>query len=98
MKFEWDENKNRENVSKHGVDFEEAAYAFSDPSELSMFDEDHSRQEDRWTMLARSPSSGKVLVVCHTYREIDEADVVRIISARHATKREEATYWKRVKR
>lgn len=97
MKFEWDENKNIENIRKHGVKFEDACYIFSDPYGLSKFDQEHSHDEDRWIMLARSPLNDRILVVVHTYREVEGREVVRIISARRATKNEAKVYIARVK-
>ena len=94
MKFEWDENKNKLNQQKHRVSFEEACYIFSDPFALSMFDPDHSENEDRFVMLGKSRNE-YILVVIHTYRENDNEEVVRIISARKATKKEKSTYTKR---
>jgi uncharacterized DUF497 family protein len=97
MKFEWDEEKNRENGRKHGVRFEDACYVFADLHGLSKFDEEHSDSEDRWVLLACSPLTGKVLVVIHTYREHRGAESVRIISARTATRKERAAYLERAK-
>jgi len=47
MKFEWDENKNQINIRKHGIDFHDAAYVFSDPFALSIPDDEHSEMEER---------------------------------------------------
>ncbi len=90
MKFEWDERKNQENKRKHKVSFEEAQTVFLDENAIRFFDPDHSRDEDRFIMLGMSFTL-RVLVVCHCYREDD--DVMRIISARKADKREQANYW-----
>ena len=90
--FEWDPAKARANRIKHGVSFEEAVTVFRDPRMLAAFDEEHSAQEDRWTTLAMA-STGRVLVVCHTYRPLGEAmTAIRIISTRKATKRELTHY------
>jgi len=98
MKFEWDEAKNKENARKHGERFEDACYVFADVCGLSKFDEEHSEIEDRWVLLARSPLTGKVLVVIHTYREYQGRESVRIISARPATRKERAAYLERARK
>jgi uncharacterized DUF497 family protein len=92
MKFEWDENKNQLNIRKHGIDFAEAAYVFSDPFALSLPDDEHSETEERWLLLGKSLNE-RLLLVVHIYR-YDE--VIRIISARKATATESATYIKRL--
>ncbi len=90
--FEWNPAKARENVRKHKVSFERAAQVFRDPDILSIEDEEHSEQEDRWVSMGRD-SNGVVLVVVHTFREIDPENVaIRIISARKATRREAKQY------
>ena len=90
LKFEWDENKNTINKSKHHVSFEEAKTVFYDEQALVIDDPDHSEQEDRFIILGQS-STAKLLVVCHCYRESDT--VIRIISARKATKMETNQYY-----
>ena len=87
--FEWDDNKNDENIRKHGVSFEEAMTVFDDDNALYKPDTDHSQDEDRFTILGFSISP-RLLVVCHCYRE--SATVIRIISARKATKSESEQY------
>lgn len=89
--FEWDEAKNRENLRKHRVSFEEAQTVFLDENAIRFFDPDHSADEDRFLMLGISFRL-RVLVVCHCFRVSDA--VIRIISARKADKAEEADYWK----
>jgi uncharacterized DUF497 family protein len=90
--FEWDPAKALGNRRKHGVSFELAAEVFQDPLLLSMFDEEHSEHEERWVTLGQT-SNGQLLVVIHTYQEIDERSaVVRIISARPAVKPERKQY------
>lgn len=90
LKFEWDEHKNAINKSKHNVSFEEAKTVFYDEQALVIDDPDHSEQEDRFIILGQS-STAKLLVVCHCYRESDT--VIRIISARKATKTESTQYY-----
>ena len=89
IKFEWDESKAAANLKKHQVSFEEAKSVFFDDFGVQFFDEDHSSGEDRFLMLGRS-AEAKLLIVCHCERE--QGAVVRIISARKATKRESAFY------
>ena len=87
--FEWDSSKNKANIAKHRVSFEEARTVFSDPDALIIDDPDHSRSEERFIILGLSTLL-RVLVVCHCYRSSDEA--IRIISARKATKAEILKY------
>ena len=89
LRFEWDERKNRTNKKKHGVSFEEAEGVFSDERALLLSDPDHSGLEDRFVLLGLSANL-RTLVVCHCYRKQDE--VVRIISARKASRSERNRY------
>ena len=89
--FDWDENKNRINLQKHGISFEEASTVFFDDRALLFDDPEHSIEEDRFLLLGMSETA-KVCIVCHCYRESDT--VIRIISARQATKKEEQRYVK----
>lgn len=84
--FDWDENKNRINLKKHGITFEEASSVFFDDRAILFDDPEHSINEDRFLLLGISETS-KVCIVCHCYRESDT--VIRIISARQATRKEE---------
>ena len=90
LRFEWDEAKNRENIRKHGVSFDEAQTVFLDENAIRFFDPDHSQDEDRFIMLGLSFKL-RVLVVCHCCREDDT--VIRLISARKADKHEAKDYW-----
>jgi len=90
LRFEWDERKNRANVKKHKLSFEEAQTAFKDENAIQYFDPDHSEEEDQFILLGMSMKL-RVLVVCHGFRE-DEL-VIMIISARKADKSEERDYW-----
>ena len=87
--FEWDKKKEKTNVRKHGVSFEEARTAFNDENAIQFFDPDHSEDEDRFILLGTSYKLN-MLVVCHYFRE-DEA-IVRIISARKANSDESKAY------
>jgi hypothetical protein len=89
LRFEWDERKNRGNRTKHGVWFEEAQSVFDDPNARLFSDPEHSEEEDRFILLGMS-SETRLLVVVHCYRESDS--MIRIISARKATKKEVRFY------
>ena len=87
--FDWDENKNRINLEKHGITFEEASTVFFDDRAILFDDPEHSIDEYRFLLLGMSETA-KVCIVCHCYRESDT--VIRIISARQATRKEEQRY------
>ena len=89
LQFEWDEAKNKQNRLKHGVWFEEAQSVFGDPKSRLFFDPEHSDQEDRFVLLGMS-AAARLLVIVHCYRDSDS--MVRIISARKATKKEVRFY------
>ena len=90
IQFEWDSSKNRTNISKHGVSFEDAESVFVDENAIRYFDPDHSDEEDRFLLLGIAATL-RVLVVCHCYRA--EESIIRIVSARKADKTESQTYW-----
>ena len=89
IRYEWDHAKNNANIRKHGISFNEAITVFTDENLMIMADEDHSEDEERFIVLGFSEHP-RLLVVCHCYKESDE--VVRIFSARKATKTEERFY------
>jgi uncharacterized protein len=89
--FSWDSKKNEANKKKHGISFDEAKTVFYDETAIRYFDPDHSDDEDRFLMVGLSRKL-RILIVCHCFREEDS--VIRIISARKATKGEEETYWR----
>ena len=89
MRFEWDPNKNEINKKKHKISFEEAQTVFYDPDALVIDDPEHSDEEDRFIILGLS-AKANLLVVCHCYRESDT--VIRLISARKATRTETSYY------
>lgn len=89
VRFEWNHSKATANLKKHGISFEEAQSVFYDEFALQFFDDEHSTAEDRFILLGMS-SSARTLIVCHCERESGE--LIRIISARRATKREGAFY------
>ena len=94
MRFSWDITKERANKHKHRVSFTEACYVFADKSLLTIFDQDHSDDEDRWITIGMV-EDGRVLVVVHTYHKIGKEESVRIISARKASRKEAETYYAR---
>lgn len=85
LRFEWDEKKNRRNRSKHGIWFEEAQSVFDDPNARVFQDIEHSQEEERLIILGIS-AVARVLVVVHCFRASES--IIRIISARKATKKE----------
>lgn len=92
FKFEWDEDKNSINKTKHRVSFEEARTVFYDDCALIKDDPKHSEEEERFIVIGIS-NKANLLVVCHCMRQSDE--VIRIISARKASKTEEKQYYNR---
>ena len=87
--FEWDSAKAASNRKKHGVSFEQAQSVFYDEFAVQFFDDESSEMEDRFLMLGLS-SGAQLLMVCHCERH--EGNVIRIISARRATKNESQFY------
>ena len=86
--FEWDPDKAKKNLIKHKISFEKAATIFRDPNALSIYDNEHSANEDRWITLGID-NSGVLIIVCHTFIQNDDNDInIRIISARKANKKE----------
>lgn len=89
MLFEWDENKEKINISKHGLDFSTAALVFRDQNRLEWFDELHSDYEDRYITIGEINGIAVVLMVVYTER----GDAIRLISARKANKQERRMYY-----
>ncbi len=89
IRFEWDRAKASANLKKHEVSFEEAQTVFYDEFAVQFFDEEHASEEDRFLMLGKSSEANPPLV-CHCERA--GGDVIRIISARKATKHESKYY------
>ncbi len=83
---EWDSHKNAINIQKHGIDFETAAYVFTDVDRIEYYDSEHSLDEDRYYTIGRV---NNVLFVVYTER----GSIIRLISARYATAKEEAVYY-----
>ncbi|MBZ0166520.1 MAG: BrnT family toxin [Candidatus Omnitrophica bacterium] len=89
IKFDWDISKAESNLKKHGVSFEEAKTVFYDENAVQFFDDDSSSNEDRFIMLGVSFKL-RLLVVCHCERQ--KGSIIRIISARKATRKETGYY------
>jgi uncharacterized protein len=87
IKIVWSEKKNRQNISKHKVDFNEAKSIFDDPLQISINDSDHSFDENRFITIGVSENN-RLLIVAHTFRD----DKIRIITARKPTRRERQDY------
>ena len=92
MQFEWDENKNSDNIRKHGFDFADAWQVFENPLFVKL-DDRADYGEDRWTGVGMM-SNGIVIVLAFTERE---KETIRIISMRKATKNERTKYEKAIK-
>jgi len=87
LRFEWDEEKARRKLRKHGVSLEEAATAFGDPLSTTVVDPLHSNAEQRWVTMG-STYRGRLIVVVHA----DRGSTIRLISAPKATRREKKVY------
>jgi uncharacterized DUF497 family protein len=91
--FEWDYKKAKTNLLKHKIGFEDATSVFKDENMISIFDEEHSTNEERWITIGMDLKT-RTLVVVHTFVSIDKDNTkIRIISARKATKKEQKAYW-----
>ena len=92
MQFEWDEHKNKRNQHKHGLSFETAAVVFRDPDVLSELDRRYEDIEERWSSIGRIGTT--VVYVSHTLVESEHGEeIIRIISARKANRREGRVYF-----
>jgi uncharacterized DUF497 family protein len=89
MQFEWDIEKERANIAKHGIDFRTAALVFNDTARIEKYDETHSVEEYRYITIGLIDKTAVVVVVVYTERD----PRIRIISARVATKREQEEYY-----
>ncbi len=85
--FEWDFKKAKQNIQKHGINFDEASTVFRDPMSRTIDDPLHSEDEERFVLIGQS-ITGRLLVVVHTER----GEHIRIISARMATNKEKFQY------
>ncbi len=91
MKFEWNETKNKLNIKDHHIDFKEAKEVFNDPLHISRLDFRFNYFEERWITLG-STNSYKVLVVTNLFFDENAEEIIRIISARKANKKEREFY------
>lgn len=90
MEFEWNLNKAASNLLKHGVSFDEACTVFEDALYVDFYDPDHSYDEHRYIIVGQS-AWNRLLIVSYTERD----NVIRLISARKATRKERETYEER---
>jgi uncharacterized DUF497 family protein len=93
IQFEWDPTKAKGNLLKHGVAFKEAATVLRDALGITIYDPDHSEEEDRFITFGYSDSA-RLLMVAHT----DRGDRIRIISARELTRAEREAYEEEIQR
>ncbi|GAC1463513.1 MAG: BrnT family toxin [Chamaesiphon sp.] len=90
--FDWNPAKEQQNIRKHGINFRQAATVFRDPNQLSIYDEIHSEDEDRWITIGLD-STGILRVVVHAFEQVNDSLCnIRIISARKATHSEAKQY------
>jgi uncharacterized DUF497 family protein len=89
MQFEWDEEKNKANIQKHGFGFETAVRVFADENRIDYYDDYHSSEEDRYITIGMVDNILMVIMVVYTERD----ERIRLISARKATKREKEDYY-----
>jgi uncharacterized protein len=87
MTFEWDEDKARANLEKHGVSFDEAQTVFDDPLYIDFYDPEHSSEEHRYIILGES-RQGRLLLVSY----MERGGVTRLISSREMTPAERRDY------
>lgn len=91
LRFEWDSKKEKANLKKHGISFDEARTVFFDENAIQFYDPDHSESKVRFLLLGMSFKL-RVLIVCHCFRESET--LIRVISARKADQKEERDYWR----
>jgi uncharacterized DUF497 family protein len=94
LKFEWDQEKNKANILKHRVSFEDAETVFDDNKAVYLYDDSHSTDEERFHIVGEDRNF-RELSVCHCYRGKD-SEIIRIISARKASKIEIDFYYGRI--
>ena len=91
MKFEWSDEKNKSNIQKHNISFEEAKEVFLDPMQISKLDYRFDYFEERWITLGATTKE-KILVVANMFFDEDGKEIIRIISARQANQKERIFY------
>ncbi len=90
--FDWDPVKANQNLRNHRISFESSSEVMVDPQAVSIPDDEHSEEEERWVTLGRD-RSGRLLAIVHTFVEVSLSECkIRMISARKATKREIKQY------
>ncbi len=94
MEFEWNEDKSQRNRTKHGISFETATLVFDDPNHLSIQDR-FEDGEERWQTLGQV-NNLVIILVAHTVRIENSDEMIRIISARKATRAERQYYEKTI--
>lgn len=91
MRFDWDKNKNISNINKHGISFKDASEIFFDKDTIYIPDPDHSEMEDRWIAIGNIKFL-EIIVVVFVDKSSDREEVLRIVSARKATKKEQKQF------
>lgn len=89
MQFEWDDEKEKINIAKHGIDFATAALVFNDDNRLEVYDVEHSEYEDRYITIGIIDGVEYLVMVVYTER----GEAIRLISARKATNAERSRYY-----
>ncbi len=90
MDFEWDEKKAEVNIKRHSVSFADAEETFDDLDSVEFFDKDHSDNENRFNRLGLTQKG--LLFIVYTVFDSENDEIIRIISARKATKKEIEIY------
>lgn len=96
VRFEWNRYKEKTNFRNHGVSFDEAKTVFYDENAIEFYDQDHSIGEDRYLMIGLS-SKLRLLLVSYIVSEEKDEDIIRIISSRKPTKKEQMIYFERLR-
>jgi len=91
LRFEWDETKNRANIHKHQISFDEAKNVFEDPLHIARLDCRFNYFEERWITIG-STKKEKILVVANMFFDENNEEIIRIICARKATQKEKDFY------
>jgi len=91
LKFEWSDEKNRLNMQKHQLSFEEAKEVFLDPMHISKLDYRFDYFEERWITLGKTTKE-QILVVANMFFDENGEEIIRIISARRANQKERSFY------
>jgi hypothetical protein len=92
MDFRWDKNKNRENRRKHGISFEDTVEVFDDPFHVSILDKRFDYFDERWITMGSLKKGGIIVVGHHYFLTENGNEIIKIITARKATKKEVRQY------